>query len=806
MLYRQHGNRMKLSQFTNLYPQQFHEMLPASRDNNLLKYLVQLPRILVIKCIKDDDIMIFCSEQSSHRTVIDILRHDQEIWDKENNKENNNSNNKDGNIEYKGMRIDQFTLRLAEKLNIHDLSDCNIVDFLARWRVVELCDNNKYVRLMPMGCCTVFLGNLNPTQWNENKVRTVLTQINQSWFNLRIRLNQTNYGLLNAFVDFKSMQQAQSAIGLIKNHLTLFENANGSYDPLQHGMNNNGNTYPPAQHGGSGNNDQAASPSSHGSGSPSQHGIRVEIEQASAHKNHSSHGHNYHNYYYQYPQHHGNNNSGNNTPGYNASMTKSPNSMNKNHHNNRSPHYSHSHTNSPHHNNHHNHHNHGSHTHPSTPVRNNHGHNNNNQSPHSNHRNNNHNDHDNNNNNNVKNDNFSRITNNIYKLIREHGGQMLMSNIAIEYKKLFNKELQFDGNPKYFVKMERLLLLNCDESRDDVMIFFTPEPAYKLVVTILKQNPSGLTVEQFRNDLERRMNMSLNGCDFNDFLMRWRFLSIRETKDNKKMVLFTPHSGSTVFFGNLNVECTENDIYNDLEEANAKWKHSSVRLKLGKGFAYAFVDFPTRQDAMDAVQHFDGKSAFKSKYVSADIEAIEQRKRHHHGNHHHNNNNHNHKHNGYNHKGGRTRSYSHGNSPQGYHHNNHYQGNNNRRNNNNGRQYNHGSNDRYHNNHNGSSHHYGSSNNGHNNQHRQHRSNKTTVYLGNLRDDVTKNDIQNELRNFNEKWNNLTIRLNLRSGWSHAFVDFELSSDARKLINAWNNRPNSLTTTRLRCEISKRQM
>ena len=107
--------------------------------------------------------------------------------------------------------------------------------------------------------------------------------------------------------------------------------------------------------------------------------------------------------------------------------------------------------------------------------------------------------------------------------------------------------------------------------------------------------------------------------------MRWRFLSIRETKDGAKMVLFTPHSGSTVFFGNLNVHCTEGDIYSDLEAADPLWKHSSVRLKLGKGFAYAFVDFPTRSDAMRAVQHFDGKKAFKSKYISADIEAIQQR-------------------------------------------------------------------------------------------------------------------------------------------------------------------------------------
>ena len=72
--------------------------------------------------------------------------------------------------------------------------------------------------------------------------------------------------------------------------------------------------------------------------------------------------------------------------------------------------------------------------------------------------------------------------------------------------------------------------------------------------------------------------MSLQGCDFNDFLMCWGFLSIRED-----MVLFTPHSGSTVFFGNL---------YDDL--------------------AYAFVDFPTRCDAMKAVACIDGKAAFRT--------------------------------------------------------------------------------------------------------------------------------------------------------------------------------------------------
>eukprot|EP01083_Nonionella_stella_P003381 9630_1 len=681
-LLQQHGNCMKLSAFTAQYPQQFHEMLPTSnRDNNLLKYLVQLPRILVIKCKSEDDIQIFYCSESSHRTVIDILRRNEEIYEKEHG--NNN-----GKEQYKGMLIDEFTERLSEKLGIDDLSDCNIVDFLGRWRVVELVDNNKYVRLMPMGSCTVFLGNLNPQIWNEDGVRKILRQINPAWYNLRIRLNQTNYGLLNAFIDFKSMKTAQSAIHEIKTHLALFEaknthntNASPSYNQANaHTMFNYNNK----EHAQS--NTQLQHPQTQ------DNEIRVEIEQASAHKNVSSH-HNYHHSHAHHHHHHKHN-------------TKSPNSSKGG----------------------------NSHNSPS----------------------------------------FNQITTNIYKLIRESSGQMLMSEIAAEYEKKFNDKLEFDGNPKYFVKMERLLLLNCSDS-DDVMIFFTPEPAYKLVVTILKQNPSGLSVEQFKTDLERRMSMTLTGCDFNDFLMRWRFLSIRECGNGKKMVLFTPHSGSTVFFGNLNVECTENDIYTDLEAADPSWKHSSVRLKLGKGFAYAFVDFPTRHDAMKAVQHFDGKQAFKSKYVSADIEAIEQRKRHHH-------------HNGSN-KRNRTRSYSHGNSPNSGTNNHTNNSNNNNSNSSNNKD---------------SKPRPRSSSSASNNK--QHNSSKTTVYLGNLRDDVTKNDIQAELKNFNSSWNHLTIRLNLRSGWSHAFVDFEQSQEARKLINAWNNRPNPLTSTRLRCEISKRQM
>jgi len=276
------------------------------------------------------------------------------------------------------------------------------------------------------------------------------------------------------------------------------------------------------------------------------------------------------------------------------------------------------------------------------------------------------------------------------------------------------------------------------------------------------------------------MAMSLDGCDFNDFLMRWRFLSIREGKDGAKMVLFTPHSGSTVFFGNLNVHCTESDIYDDLCAANVEWKHSSVRLKLGKGFAYAFVDFPTRSDALAAVKHFDGTQAFKSKYVSADIEAIQQRgdRRHHHK---HNGNGRNQ--NGRNQNGngqrvnGRNRSYSNPASSSHY-----------------GRGHHHPRNG------------MGNNGNGTVAEMDSKASLKTTVYLGNLRDDVTKQDIQSELAKFDDEWKGLTIRLNLRSGWSHAFVDFAEENAARKLIQSWNNRPSALTATRLRCEVSKRQM
>ncbi|ETO34516.1 hypothetical protein RFI_02576 [Reticulomyxa filosa] len=354
---------------------------------------------------------------------------------------------------------------------------------------------------------------------------------------------------------------------------------------------------------------------------------------------------------------------------------------------------------------------------------------------------------------------FERITQNIYQVIRANGGRLLMSQIASKYQETFGKPLNFDGNPKYFRKREEkktvlIVVVVVGQNRsDDVMLYYTPEPAYKLVVSILKQNAgsagTGLLVSEFREQLEQRMGMTLSGCDF---------------------MLFTPHSGSTVFFGNLNVSCTEEDIYEDLEKVDPAWRHASVRLKLGKGFSYAFVlsilfvspsqekkrallDFPTRGDAMRAVEHFDDKAAFKSKNVSADIEAIEQRKRYHsnnskllnlgsplsqgnvstpiHGIDMTNDNNVNSTTNSAKMETSVAKGIEIANS------------------NNNENVVNRNDNI----------------------DHPKKSSNrKVTVYLGNLRDSVTKLQILNGLAEIRPEWRALTTRLNLRSGWSHAFV------------------------------------
>ncbi|ETO25242.1 hypothetical protein RFI_11894 [Reticulomyxa filosa] len=344
--------------------------------------------------------------------------------------------------------------------------------------------------------------------------------------------------------------------------------------------------------------------------------------------------------------------------------------------------------------------------------------------------------------------NFDRITQNVYQVIRANGGRLLMSQIASKYKEMFDKPLDFDGNPKYFVKMERLLLLNCKNDSQDVALYYAPQPAHKLVVSILKKNAknsgTGMPINEFREQLEKRMGLSLDDCDLTDFLMRWRFLSVRENVDSTKSVLFTPHNGSTVFFGNLNELCTEEDIRKDLEKANQNWKHLPVRLKSGKGFSYAFVihsfvvrklvhtyklhiprnyhsDFPTRNDARRAVEIFDDKAAFKSTSVSADIEVVGQRKK----------------------------PQDNSNVSTGFlstvcdqrHVNN---------------QTSHSINEN-------STDTLASSN-------KKLSRTKVTVYLGNLKNSVTKQQILNALAEIHPEWRIVTMRLNVRSGWSHAFV------------------------------------
>jgi len=103
---------------------------------------------------------------------------------------------------------------------------------------------------------------------------------------------------------------------------------------------------------------------------------------------------------------------------------------------------------------------------------------------------------------------------------------------------------------------------------------------------------------------------------------------------------------------------------------------------------------------------------------------------------------------------------------------------------------------------------FGSNDNVNNDKNDQHQlAHKTTLYVGNLKDHITKQEILDELAKINTMWETLTIRLNLRTGWSHGFIDFDDGADAKLLISFWDNKTNSrLTNSRLRCEISKKQM
>ncbi|ETO10291.1 hypothetical protein RFI_27088 [Reticulomyxa filosa] len=230
---------------------------------------------------------------------------------------------------------------------------------------------------------------------------------------------------------------------------------------------------------------------------------------------------------------------------------------------------------------------------------------------------------------------------------------------------------------------------------------------------------------EFRKQLEQQIGVSLDGCNLSDFLIRWRFLSVHENADGTKSLFFTPHSGSTVFFGNLSEACTKQDIQHDLEKANRAWKNLPVRLKTGKGFCYAFVDFPTRGDARRAVRLFDDKAVFKSTSISADIEAIGQRKRPH-----------------GNTDLARSTYWNMANTARAF---------------------------------------YGSSSSGpHASPSTQETKSKhvkntwsdgkVTVYLGNLRQTVTKQQISTALAYVRPQWDTLPIRLNVRRGWTHAFI------------------------------------
>lgn len=293
---------------------------------------------------------------------------------------------------------------------------------------------------------------------------------------------------------------------------------------------------------------------------------------------------------------------------------------------------------------------------------------------------------------------------------------MRMSELTRKFEKWYGEPLKFTGNPlKLFVRMERLLLLNCEN--DDVMIYVTKEPAFRIVVEILKRNPQGIAVSKFKKELEGELSASLDHCDIEDFLERWRFLTVsnRRGKDGKDVptVHFTQQqNGGTVFFGNLDKSCTVDDIVRDLRAANPTWAHVSVRLKPGKGFSFAFVDFPTMEEAEDAVQRFDGASAFKSRYVSADIETSVEQKR-------------------------------------------------------------------------------------------SQARDAVTVYVGNLSDSVTKEEIAREMGRIRPTWRSLPIRLNLRRGWSHAFVDFPSIREAEVAIERLHG-STRLGSRNLRVELCRR--
>ncbi|ETO10290.1 hypothetical protein RFI_27087 [Reticulomyxa filosa] len=65
---------------------------------------------------------------------------------------------------------------------------------------------------------------------------------------------------------------------------------------------------------------------------------------------------------------------------------------------------------------------------------------------------------------------IEQITANVYRLIATNDGRLLMSQIASKYKDMFNTPLNIGDDSKFFVKMERLLLLNWEN--EYVFVFF----------------------------------------------------------------------------------------------------------------------------------------------------------------------------------------------------------------------------------------------------------------------------------------------------------------------------------------------
>jgi len=657
--------------------------------NQLLKFLVKLESLLLIDTKNGDDTVLFYTEKTAFRSVLDIMH----------------SNNPEG------IPVPKFKAELEKSLN-SSLDHCNVVDFLRRWRVVSIVtkdgqptdgtyavpEENLIVKLAPLGASTVFLGNLAESI-TEHDIINGLKQVKRQWSNLNIRLNHAK-GVVNAFVDFPALSDAELCIRTFNKKCAFgsqFVRAEMENSTAQRASRSpargSPQTTPQANtpRGSGGQSPSTSSPAS----SESMYPIRmlpvptatrqtaVSPMQRSSMESSGSSGKKFSwSSVAKSPA-----TSSANTPhalqfrmkplGLSASAMGSPT---RSLHVNGLP----------------------------APVisasssiqrgRNR-----------------------------WSWDQANPLIERIYKLLDEHPDGIRLSELHKKYTLVYGptglERLLADLSPKAVTRNEaRILLLNLLGSEPDSMVYLTDVPAHRLVVEIMRSPHMGeqQDMKTFTRRLESRIKADLSMCDFEDFIRRWRFIWKEGAKDGSKRIHFTPHAGSTVFFGNLNKATTAEDIFQGLVKYNPNWRNASVRLKTGKaGFNYAFVDFKSRQDAEKAVDIFDGKAAFKSKYVSADIEqaslvrpAVEQIKG--------------------------TRE-------------------------------------------------------------------PHTVFIGNLPCSVTKTDIQRTLLEIDETWSDNPIRLNLRNGWSHAFVDFSRLADANEAIHYLKGKA-QLGSMRLRAELSKNNL